>query len=196
MTYQLPDTLTYKGIKWAIDKWHPQDYEDDVSLVGLGNERGIEMELDIDELDPLDHELDIWSFWPSNETLGIQTQSPSTNNIDGRIDHFLIHLGELFLFKVEVNPPDFKLSAARKIRREVVIRYEPMDTNILGTKWTICERKFEYLIFEDLRIGFTGDIFLSEYRDEWEIPGAPDLLNAPYGTATASFKNGLLTHWC
>ncbi len=39
---------------------------------------------------------------PSNESLGFATVSPSTANWAGRVDHFLVFKGQLFLFKIEV----------------------------------------------------------------------------------------------
>ena len=39
----------------------------------------------------------------SSESLGFRTFSPSTNNLSGRIDHFLIYEGAIYLHKIEVN---------------------------------------------------------------------------------------------
>ena len=44
-----------------------------------------------------------YSTVPSNEDFGIRTVSPSTANWSGRIDHFTVSRGKLYLIKIEVS---------------------------------------------------------------------------------------------
>lgn len=64
---------------------------------------------------------------PGNEDLGIETISPATNNWAGRVDHFAVVQGRLYLFKVEASlAPDIDRARIGGRRREVLIRYEPL----------------------------------------------------------------------
>jgi hypothetical protein len=55
--------------------------------------------------------------------------------------------------------------------REVLIRYENRWKDIEGTKKVVQEHKYEYLVFHDLFIPYTGDLFLSyPVIDVWEQP--------------------------
>lgn len=110
---------------------------------------------------------------PTNEQLGISTVGPSTANWSGRIDHFLVYRGKLYLFKIEVTlDPDEKLSLPDDIRREVLLRYEKMHvTDSQGQRIEEREYRFEFLIFDDLVIPFTGTLHLScPYLDYWDLP--------------------------
>lgn len=111
---------------------------------------------------------------PTNNQLGFQTVSNSTANWSGRIDHFLVHRRQLYLFKVEVNlAPENKGILPFGSRREIVLRYEQAwTTNVdKGMRFVESERRYEYLIFDDLIIPFTGAIYLSyPFFDHWEIP--------------------------
>ena len=109
---------------------------------------------------------------PSNDELEINTVVESSANWSGRIDHFLIHKKKLYLLKVEVNLDDKdELNQPKNAMREVVIRYENRWSDIEGTKRIIKEHRFEYLVFHDLFIPYTGDLFLSShFYDLWEIP--------------------------
>jgi hypothetical protein len=110
---------------------------------------------------------------PSNEELGISTISPSTANWSGRIDHFLVYHGKLYLFKIEVTlDPDKKHSLPDKVRREVQLRYQKMHwTDSQGQRIIEQEYRYEFLIYDDLVIPFTGSLRLSyPYLDCWNVP--------------------------
>lgn len=110
---------------------------------------------------------------PPNESLGFRTWSPATNNWAGRIDHFLLHHGRLMLFKVEVTLPDEDAGLLPfGARREIVLRYDQMEVHDRqGMRMEQRERRFEYFVFDDLYIPFTGTLHLSyPYFDYWEVP--------------------------
>lgn len=110
---------------------------------------------------------------PTNDQLGFQTVSTSTANWSGRIDHFLVHHGQLYLFKVEVNlAPENKGILPFGSRREIVLRYEQMEVHgDKGMRLVENEVRYECLIFDDLIIPFTGAVYLSyPFFDPWEIP--------------------------
>jgi hypothetical protein len=110
---------------------------------------------------------------PTNEQLGFNTVSPSTANWTGRIDHFLVHRGRLYLFKIEVTlPPENESIRPLGARRETLIHYE---------QWTVCDgqgerqeerqKRYEYFVYDDLLIPFTGRIHLTfPFFDYWEVP--------------------------
>ena len=110
---------------------------------------------------------------PSNEEIGIETISPHTGNWSGRIDHFLVFNGQLFLFKIEVNLADScRGILPKKVRREVLLRYEPWDIfDKDGERSEIRECREEFLIFDDVTVAFTGTLHLARpYCDDWNIP--------------------------
>lgn len=110
---------------------------------------------------------------PSNEELGIETVSPHTGNWSGRIDHFLVFKGQLFLFKIEAHLADSCQGIRPKgARREVLLRYEPWDIfDKDGERSEIRECREEFLIFDDLTVSFTGTLYLARpYYDDWNIP--------------------------
>jgi hypothetical protein len=109
---------------------------------------------------------------PSNDELEINTDVESSANWSGRIDHFLVYKKKLYLLKIEVNCNDkVELIQPKNAMREVVIRYENRWSDIEGTKRVVKEHRFEYLVFHDLFIPYTGDLFLSShFFDSWEIP--------------------------
>lgn len=111
---------------------------------------------------------------PANESLGFPTVSPATNNWAGRINHFLIHKGRLMLFKVEVSLPteDQGKLLPFGARREIVLRYDQMEVHDKrGMRMEQRERRYEYFVFDDLFIPFTGILGLSlPYFDYWETP--------------------------
>ena len=111
---------------------------------------------------------------PCNQELSIQTVSTSTANWSGRIDHFLVWGCHLYLARIQVElAGEPESTFLEKIRREVVLRYEPMqyfDAN--GERTVIREYRHEYLIFDDLKIPFTGSLSLrGPHFEDWEIPG-------------------------
>ena len=131
---------------------------------------------------------------PSNESLSIDTISSHTANWGGRIDHFIVYKNRLYLFKIEVNLTD----SCRELlpihsRREVLTRYEPMwltDSN--GSRTVVREYRFEYLMYDDLFIPFTGELDISyPYIDEWELPS--ELTEYPSSEiSTLIFIDGIL----
>lgn len=132
---------------------------------------------------------------PSNEDLGIETASPATNNWAGRVDHFALVRGWLYLFKVEVSlASDFDRARLGGRRRELLIRYEPMERfDNTGRHTIVREWRFENLVLDDCRIRFTGSLRLSHpYGDSWESPTSGDSDEANSETATLEFENGEL----
>ena len=130
---------------------------------------------------------------PSNEDLGIETASPATNNWAGRVDHFVVVLGRLYLFKVAVNlAPDFDRARLGGRRREVLVRYEPMERfDNTGRHAILKEWRFESLVLDECRIRFTGTLRLSHpYDDPWESPTADDADEANAETTMLEFENG------
>lgn len=114
---------------------------------------------------------------PSNEDLGIATVSPHTANWSGRIDHFVVHRSRLYLLKIEVNlTEDSRGKSPERANREVTIRYEKMwYTDKDGEREIIREYRFEYFVFHDLFISFTGDLLLRyPCVDLWEQPMTAD----------------------
>lgn len=138
MTDQVPDSCTFEGRKWVIDRW-AGDYD----------------------------------IVPTNEQLGINTVSPHTANWRGRIDHFMVHHGKLCLFKVEANlTEESRDSLPQQLRREVLFRYEPLlKYDSSGESRIVREYRFDFLIYDNLLIPFTGNMHLTHpYFDPWEIP--------------------------
>ncbi len=110
---------------------------------------------------------------PSNELLGIVTQSTGSNNWSGRIDHFLVHRNELYLFKIEVSlDPTKKTSLPFGARREIVKRHLAMEHQNANSMRILGHRlDSEFLVFDDLKIPYTGQLTLRfPYFDEWDIP--------------------------
>lgn len=110
---------------------------------------------------------------PTNEQLGVRTISPSTANWSGRIDHFLVHRRQLYLFKTEVTlAPENKGVLPFGSRREVVLRYDQVEAHDRrGMHMAERKRRYEYLVFDDLLIPFSGRLRLSfPFFDYWEVP--------------------------
>jgi hypothetical protein len=134
---------------------------------------------------------------PSNESLNIETSSPHTANWSGRIDHFMIHQDRLYLFKIEVKLlKPYLDSSTQEIRREVLLRYEPMlVTDSKGTRIESREYRFEFLIFDNLTIPYTGELHLSyPYGDLWEQPLTSEEYNEEIEQVVLRFEDGLLTN--
>lgn len=136
---------------------------------------------------------------PPNESLGFRTVSPATNNWNGRIDHFLVWRDCLLLFKVEVTlHPDDKGVLPFGARREIVQRYDQMEHwGPEGMKMIQRPREYEYLVFDDVEVAFTGTLSLSyPYFDYWDVPWpiAEDD-DETQQRADAVFENGLLVDW-
>jgi hypothetical protein len=110
---------------------------------------------------------------PTNEQLGIKTVSPTTANWSGRIDHFVIHRDKLYLLKIEVNLAEESRDVLPPgAQREVLCRYETMRVwGNHGERNEIHIHRFDYFVFHDLPVPYTGDLFLSyPYIDYWELP--------------------------
>lgn len=132
---------------------------------------------------------------PDNESLGIETESPNTANWSGRIDHFMVYQGRLYLFKLEVNLAETSKDALPDgARREVLLRYEPWEIcDNAGTRIEMREFRFDYLVFDNLPIPFTGRLVLSgPDLDDWEHP-IPDFeVEADQYQVTLEFTEGRL----
>jgi hypothetical protein len=113
------------------------------------------------------------SVIPTNKQLGITTVMVSTANYSGRIDHFVICRDKLYLLKVEVNLAQPRRNFLPKgAQREVLTRFENMrvfDKN--GERNEIREYRFEYFVFHNLPVRYTGDMYLIyPCIDIWEQP--------------------------
>lgn len=135
---------------------------------------------------------------PDNESLGIETESPSTANWSGRIDHFMVYQGQLYLFKLEVNLAEASKDALPDgARREVLLRYEPWEIcDSAGSRVEMREFRFEYLVFDDLPIPFTGRLVLSgPYLDDWEHPLPEVEVAEEEERITVKFVEGRFVEW-
>ncbi len=137
---------------------------------------------------------------PTNEALGIETQSASTANWSGRIDHFVVSKGKLYLLKIEVNFPQGSLCPLPPdAQREVLVRYETMHVfDQHGERDEIREHRFEYLVFHNLPVPFTGDLLLSyPCTDLWDQPwDADEDDDEEMREMTLSFDGGELLRAC
>jgi len=131
---------------------------------------------------------------PSNEELGINTVAQSSANWSGRIDHFVVHREKLYLLKIEVSlDPKVQFIQPERAMREVVVRYENMWGGVNGTTRIVREHRFEYLIFHDLFIPYTGDLFLSSpVIDLWEQPNTEDECEADCEERRLVLRGGTL----
>lgn len=112
---------------------------------------------------------------PASEALGFTTVSPSTANWSGRIDHYGVWGDELYLFKVEAsleNPAD--TPTPPHARREVLLRYEQL-VDFEGRPTTQREYRYDFFVYENLKLPFTGSIVVVREEDDWDRPqAAPD----------------------
>lgn len=132
------------------------------------------------------------SMIPLNTQLGINTVMDSTANWSGRVDHFIVHRGRLYLLKVEVNlAEDCRDKLPNGANREVVFRYEKMWTSDMQE--VINEYRFEYFVFHDLFIPYTGDLSLSyPCIDFWEQPDDDNDDSDDRKEMSLSFEDGVL----
>jgi hypothetical protein len=110
---------------------------------------------------------------PTSEALGIETVSESTANWSGRIDHFAVFKGRLYLLKIQVNLAQDRQSALPSgAQREVLVRYETMHVfDKDGERDVIREHRFECLVFHNLPVRYTGDLLLTyPCTDYWDQP--------------------------
>jgi hypothetical protein len=136
-----------------------------------------------------------YSTIPTNELLGIRTNSTSTANWSGRIDHFMVSRNRLYLLKIEVNlSDDSRLVLPKGAQREVLCRYENMlvwDEH--GSREEVKEHRFEYLVFHDLPVPYTGDLHLSyPCVDYWDQPYNADEDDEDQLELMLSFDAGVL----
>lgn len=132
---------------------------------------------------------------PTNDDFGLVTTSPSTNNRAGRIDHFMVFQGHLYLFKVEISlAPDFDRARLAGRRREVLCRYEPMTRfDNTGHHSYMKEWRFEYLVLDDCRVSLTGELQLEfPYGDGWEVPTLKEVEEVNPESMTLTFERGVL----
>lgn len=111
---------------------------------------------------------------PTNKILGIYTVMESTANWAGRIDHFMIYYGKLYLFKVEVCLSNHiqNLSIPKNARREIITRTERViKVDSRGEREALQDYKITNLIFDDEIVKFNGEIVLEyPHIDPWEYP--------------------------
>lgn len=103
------------------------------------------------------------------------------------------------LFKVEVVlHPDNEGILPFGARREVVTRYDQTERwDKDGFKMIQQPRTYEYLVFDDLEIPFSGVLLLTyPFFDYWEVPWPIEGEGGePQRSAEATFADGLLVGW-
>jgi len=131
---------------------------------------------------------------PSNSALGIETVMESTANWSGRLNHFVVHQGRLFLFKIEVNLAEGSRDVLPPgARREIVLRYEPSEVyDSRGSHKEIRESRVENLVFDNLPLAFDGVLHLTSHVDRWERPTA-GAWNEPSERVVLAFEDGRLS---
>ncbi|MBP9947829.1 MAG: hypothetical protein KBH14_15590 [Vicinamibacteria bacterium] len=134
-----------------------------------------------------------WGVVPSNQAFGIETVTESTANWSGRINHFVVHQGRLFLFKVEVNLAEGSRNVLPPgARREIVYRYELTEVYESGTsRKEIQESRVENLVFDNLPLAFDGVLHLLSHPDRWARPTA-GIWDEPEERVALTFENGRL----
>lgn len=133
---------------------------------------------------------------PTNEELNVETVCRSTAIADGRINHFAIENGKLYLFKVELSLPDgFDRSRIAGRRQETLIRYEPMTrVDKTGRHGFLKEWRFDFLVLDNCMIPFTGDLDLEwPCGDAWESPLSDEGDAEKLRAETLTFVEGRLT---
>jgi hypothetical protein len=129
---------------------------------------------------------------PSSEKLGFKTVSRSTANYHGRVDHFGVWGDKFYLFKVEVSLDDPENTPLpENARREKLFRYEQMYY-FDGTLATCREYRYDYFVYEDLTVPYSGWISIKNVIDEgWNKPEfAPEQVEEDRILLT--FENGIL----
>lgn len=107
---------------------------------------------------------------PTSEALGFTTITASTNNMSGRVDHYGVWGDELYLFKIEVileNPDD--TPTPPNARREILKRYEQF-VDYDGNPTRLKEHRYDFFIYEELVLPFSGRIIVEESENSWEVP--------------------------
>lgn len=132
---------------------------------------------------------------PTNEDLNVETVCRSTAVVDGRINHFAVENGKLYLFKVELSLPDgFDRSRIAGRRHERLIRYEPMTrVDKTGSHGFLKEWRFDFLVLDNCMVPFTGDLELSwPYEDVWESPLSDESIDEDVREERLTFVEGRL----
>ncbi|WP_312668699.1 hypothetical protein [Stutzerimonas nitrititolerans] len=128
---------------------------------------------------------------PSSESLGFHTVSQSSENWSGRINHYGVWGNELYLFKIEATleaAPD--TPTPPNARREVLLRYEQFF-DFEGHPAELREYRYDFFIYEDLKLPFTGRVIAVAEENLWGKPEAA--LDAEPATPFAIvFRNGLV----
>lgn len=133
---------------------------------------------------------------PTNEELNVETVCRSTADADGRINHFVVENGRLYLFKVELCLPDgFDRARIAGRRHEMLIRYEPMTrVDKTGSHGFLKEWRFDFLVLDNCMIPFTGDLELRwPYEDVWESPLLDEGSDEDVREERLTFVEGRLT---
>jgi hypothetical protein len=107
-----------------------------------------------------------------------------------------VHKDKLYLLKIEVNLVEGASALLPgNANREIICRYENMwRTDEEGTKKVVTERRFEFLVFHDLFIPYTGDLFLTYPDiDLWEQPISEDDEEERCEELRLIFRRGVLT---
>jgi len=132
---------------------------------------------------------------PSSKSLGFTTVPSTTADWEGRVDHFLVFKGQLFLFKIEVNlSPENKDITPAGARRETRLIHEPLTIfDKKGERNSVRIHEYQYFIFDNLKMSFTGELELSyPIGDPWGYPwplGEEDL--EPIEFLTLYFEKGV-----
>lgn len=180
MTEQIPDTCRIDGKMWLIESW-----------------KGAHWVIPTTE--------QIWDITGNNFDL----QSNSSANWSGRIDHYVIENGTLYLFKVEVNlaetietlefeivdadshlklEPDPRLPSGYRI--EEITLFQPMQKDDKSSYWAT---KINRILFEDLMIPYSGKLYL--YRScepTWEMPLSIDFDESNEERLTITLDRGMV----
>ena len=135
-------------------------------------------------------------FQSPKATSPTSTITESTANRSGRIDHYLVYHGQLYLFKVQVTMPEaYKDHIPRRGRRETIIRTERMTRiDSIGTREVFLDSKIVNLIFDDLIVHFDGNLVMGyPTYDPWEHPASVDEEDSLFSKrSTLSFRSGKL----
>jgi len=136
---------------------------------------------------------------PQNESLGLKPIIHTTANWSGRICHYFISEDELYFFKLQMQLDENDVELIPKeMRYEKRIRYEPnMTWSAEGEKPGVWVFNDYFLVFDNLKINYTGEMLLSfPCIDIWEHPVPTHAIKteseAKQRRKYLEFKNGLL----
>ena len=142
---------------------------------------------------------------PTCETLGFKTDTKTTANWSGRVDHFLVYNDSIYLHKIEVNLGKDSLGFIPKnAAKEIITTYEPVTMfgdpkrfNIHNVgKQSYQKHEYVYFVFGggDFKLAYTGELtLLFPYIDYWEIPATEDYPDPEFTKrAVLTFEEGIL----